>query len=62
MGIYLNPGNENFIEITSAKIYVDKSMMIAVLDEIIRSPNKYICVSRPRRCGKTVNSNMLSSD
>lgn len=61
MGIYLNPGNENFVEITSAKIYVDKSMMIAVLDEIIRSPNKYICVSRPRRFGKTVNSNMLSS-
>ncbi|MBQ4378182.1 MAG: AAA family ATPase [Treponema sp.] len=61
MGIYLNPGNENFVEITSAKIYVDKSMMIAVLDEIIRSSNKYICVSRPRRFGKTVNSNMLAS-
>ena len=61
MGIYLNPGNENFVEITGAKIYVDKSMMIAALSEIIRSSNKYICVSRPRRFGKTIASNMLAS-
>ena len=30
MGIYLNPGNENFRRITNADIYVDKTMMISL--------------------------------
>ena len=33
MGIYLNPGNENFAETVNAKIYVDKTMMIDVLKQ-----------------------------
>ena len=28
MGIYLNPGNENYLEIARAEVFVDKSMMI----------------------------------
>jgi hypothetical protein len=61
MGIYLNPGNENFNENVNAAIYVDKTMMIAAVDKIIRSGNKYICISRPRRFGKTIAGNMLSA-
>ena len=30
MGIYLNPGNDNFRDMTKADIYVDKTMMLAV--------------------------------
>ncbi len=59
MGIYLNPGNENFRSILSADIYVDKSMMISVTNAFIDKGNKYICVSRPRRFGKTIAGNML---
>ena len=59
MGIYLNPGYENFREMTSADIYVDKTMMIAVVNKLMDSGEKYVCLSRPRRFGKTIASNML---
>ena len=59
MGIYLNPGNENFVEITNAKIYVDKTLMLNITNKIMNDSVKYICISRPRRFGKTVASNML---
>ena len=61
MGIYLNPGNENFKEITSAPVYVDKTMMIREINRMMDEGNKYICVSRPRRFGKTFASNMLNA-
>ena len=61
MGIYLNPGNENFSETTRSKIYVDKTPMIAVMNDVMRTADKYVCVSRPRRFGKTIAGNMLSA-
>ena len=61
MGIYLNPNNDNFTEITNHEIYVDKTMMISVLNRIMKVNNKYVCVSRPRRFGKTIAGNMLSA-
>lgn len=61
MGIYLNPGNEVFRRITSAEIYVDKTGLLAVTNKMINSANNYICMSRPRRFGKTVTGNMISS-
>ena len=61
MGIYLNPGNENFKDMLRADIYVDKTMMIDVINSFIDKDNKYICISRPRRFGKTIAGNMLSS-
>ncbi|MBR5359414.1 MAG: AAA family ATPase, partial [Lachnospiraceae bacterium] len=61
MGIYLNPGNENFQEVLRQQIYVDKSMMIRVINDIISGGNKYICMSRARRFGKTVAQNMLAA-
>lgn len=61
MGIYVNPSNANFRETLSQKIYVDKTMMIAALNEIMRSGNKYVCISRPRRFGKTIAGNMLAA-
>ena len=61
MGIYLNPGNVNFRETTRARIYVDKTMMISVMNRFMEEGNKYICVSRPRRFGKTIAGNMLAA-
>lgn len=61
MGIYLNPSNENFRRIVSSEIYVDKTMMLSVLNDIIGKQNNYVCISRPRRFGKTITSNMLSA-
>ena len=61
MGIYLNPGNENYKKTISADIYVDKTMMIAVTNSFIKKGNDYICISRPRRFGKTIAGNMLAA-
>ncbi len=61
MGIYLNPGYENFRRTLAADIYVDKTMMIAETNRFIDKGNNYVCLSRPRRFGKTIASNMLCS-
>ena len=61
MGIYLNPGNEKFAETVKKKIYVDKTMMISDINRIMEEENKYICMSRPRRFGKTISGNMLAA-
>ena len=61
MGIYFNPGNENFRRTLAADIYVDKSMMISVMNEFIDKGNNYVCISRPRRFGKTIAGNMISA-
>ncbi|MBQ8665562.1 MAG: AAA family ATPase [Lachnospiraceae bacterium] len=61
MGIYLNPGNSNFIEMVSADIYIDKTMMISETNRILDTTEKYVCMSRPRRFGKTYAGNMISA-
>lgn len=61
MGIYLNPKNNNFSDTLKRPIYVDKTMMISHLNNFIDIDNKYICVSRPRRFGKTIAGNMISA-
>ena len=59
MGIYLNPENVDFQEVLNSKIYVDKSELIQYTNSVLRTTQKYICVSRPRRFGKSMAANML---
>ncbi|HIX80715.1 MAG TPA: AAA family ATPase [Candidatus Erysipelatoclostridium merdavium] len=59
MGIYLNPTNQNFYEAVNKEIYVDKSLLIQHIEYLRNKVNKYICVSRPRRFGKSTDANML---
>ena len=61
MGTYLNPGNENFKSYIDADIYVDKTMIIDITNRFIDKSNKYVCVSHPRRFGKTMASNTLNA-
>ena len=61
MGSYLNPGNFSFCGSLRSKIYVDKSKLIARTNEDICTEQKYICVSRPRRFGKSMAANMLAA-
>ncbi len=60
---YLNTDASSrlFEEARSSKIYVDKSLLIALLSQRIRTADKYVCITRPRRFGKTVNANMLAA-
>ena len=46
MGIYVNPGNIKFKEDISSEIYVDKTMLLALLNSRIGTRDKYLCVSR----------------
>ena len=61
MGIYLNPGNELFKEAVNSEIYVDKTMLIDFTNRVIETTQKEICVSRPRRFGKSIAENMLTA-
>ena len=61
MGSYLNSGNLSFRGSLRSKIYVDKSELIAKTNEVICTEQKYICVSRPRRYGKSMAANMLAA-
>ena len=61
MGVYLNPGADNFIEARKSKIYVDKSGIISYLNSVAGTTQKYVCVSRPRRFGKSMAADMISA-
>ena len=61
MGIYLNPGNEGFKREVRSKIYVDKTGMLEYTNSVLDSEQGYICVSRPRRFGKSIAAEMLVS-
>ncbi|MBR4061216.1 MAG: AAA family ATPase [Lachnospiraceae bacterium] len=58
MGIYINPGNAGFQGIRNDE-YVDKSGLIALINESIDTPRRLTCVSRPRRFGKSFAAKML---
>lgn len=59
MGVYLNPDNTLFRNMVNTSIYVDHSMLINYVNEQLNTENNKICVSRPRRFGKSTDANML---
>ena len=63
MGTYLNPNNDNFREFSVTGRYVDKTMLIDALNTycIPDSEQKFVCVSRPRRFGKSIAGDVISA-
>lgn len=61
MGIYLNPGNDLFRMAVNSKIYVDKSELIKLTNSFLDTSDRHICISRPRRFGKSMAANMLTA-
>ena len=61
MGIYLNPNNTAFKKSRTSKIYVAKSLLIAAMNALCGTEQRFVCVSRPRRFGKSMAANMLSA-
>ena len=60
MGIYLNPGNDEFYNaVKKSKIYVDKTELLRFTNSVLFGEHRNICVSRPRRFGKSMAANML---
>ena len=54
MGIYVNPRNVAFRKALNGDIYIDKTDLITHVNERIGKPDCFLCVSRPRRFGKTI--------
>lgn len=61
MGIYVNPGNESFKMAVNSKIYVDKTGLLKYTNDVIGTEQRWICVSRPRRFGKSMAAEMLAA-
>lgn len=61
MGIYLNPDNDGFQEALRSEIYVDKTELISLTNRYMNTEQKFICVSRPRRFGKSMALKMLAA-
>lgn len=61
MGSYLNPGNKGFQESLNSEIYVDKTGLIENVNAVLNTRQKFICVSRPRRFGKSMAADMLAA-
>lgn len=61
MGIYLNPQNVKFEEAINSEIYVDKTGLISFTNKVLHTNQKYICVSRPRRFGKSIAASMIAA-
>ena len=61
MGIYINPGNENLKRDLNSEIFIDKSLILKKICNLLNTDQSFICVSRPRRFGKTRISKMMTA-
>ena len=61
MGIYINPGNENFQEALRSEIFIDKSLFLKRICGLMNTQQKFVCVSRPRRFGKSIVGKIMAA-
>jgi hypothetical protein len=59
MGIYVNPGKDSFERAIRSQIYVDKTGMLEYTNSVLGTEQCHMCVSRPRRFGKSMAANMM---
>ena len=60
MGAFINIGNAGFQSARNGE-YVDKSSLIAVINETLFTESRFSCVSRCRRFGKSMAAKMLNA-
>ncbi|MGL5149894.1 MAG: AAA family ATPase [Clostridium sp.] len=63
MALFLNTNKslELFKTLYKSKYFVDKSMIIETLNEYIGTTDRYVCITRPRRFGKSSVADMLGA-
>ncbi|MCD7764659.1 MAG: ATP-binding protein [Lachnospiraceae bacterium] len=61
MARYLNPGNAGFESAVHSEIYVDKTLLLEFTNRVIGTEQRWLCVSRPRRFGKSITAGMLAA-
>lgn len=60
MGNFIDKGNDGFASVRNSN-YVDKSMLIEEVNSVMLTENRYMCVTRARRFGKSVAVKMLNA-
>lgn len=63
LGLYLNSDRslKNYEELYRSDYFVDKSLIIEHLNRLIGKRSKYLCITRPRRFGKTSVADMIAA-
>lgn len=63
MGIFLNSKSPyaDYCETVSDLYFVDKSMLLTELIPALEKKNRFFCITRPRRFGKSVMANMVGA-
>lgn len=61
LGTFFNPGNAGFAASVRSDIYMDKTGLLDFTNHISGTEQRFICVSRPRRFGKSVTVKMLAA-
>lgn len=63
MAVYLNTKSPLILykELMNNPYFIDKSNIIVKINERIQTSNKYVCITKPRRFGKTSVLNMLGA-
>lgn len=61
LGNYLNPSSRKFRMNVNSQIYVDKSGLIEKINKLVDTQQRFVCVSRPRRFGKSMAADMLAA-
>ncbi len=61
MANFLNLGNEKFFKDLNSEVFIDKSLLIARVNRLIKTNESFMCVTRPRRFGKTMALSMLEA-
>ena len=63
MGAYLNSQTPYTLYQSESRspYFVDKTMLLQELFPYVAAGNRHLCVTRPRRFGKTIAANMISS-
>ena len=63
MAIYLNTDTalENYKKLIKSKYFVDKSLIIGKLNNLLGTSECYVCITKPRRFGKSSIINMLGA-
>ena len=61
MGMFLNRGTQEFARVTNPENKIVTSYMVGFFNMVIDTEQSYICVSRPRRFGKSITANMIAA-
>lgn len=61
MGTFINRGNGSFARARRSQIYVDKTGFLNYTNSVLDTEQGFICISKPRRFGKTLTAGMLTA-